>query len=146
NGDRRGTNWGNGGGWADGNSGVFPDWVEIDFNGNKSISEIDVFTLQDNFNSPVEPTQATTFSTYGLTSYEVQYWTGSNWITVPGGSIIGNNKIWRQITFSPIVTSRIRVLCNAAMDNGFSRLTEVEAWGQPTGGPTQINVALPVNG
>ena len=32
-GDRTGINWGNGGGWNDSSADVFPDWVEIDFNG-----------------------------------------------------------------------------------------------------------------
>ncbi len=146
NGDRRGTNWESGGGWADANAGVFPDWVEVNFNGNKLISEIDVFTLQDNYTSPVEPTPTTTFNNYGLTAFDVQYWNGSNWQTVSGGSITGNNKVWRQVTFAPISTSRIRVLTMAAKDNGFSRITEVEAWGEPTGGPAQTNFALPANG
>src|SRR5204862_366912 len=33
NGDRRGQNWGNGGGWNDATSNTYPDWLEIDFNG-----------------------------------------------------------------------------------------------------------------
>jgi hypothetical protein len=129
NADRRGSSWGSGGGWADANSGVFPDWVEINFNGTKSISELDVFTLQDIYTNPIEPTQAMTFTTYGVSAFDVQYWNGTTWVTVPGGSITGNNKIWRQITFAPISTSRIRVLANAAIDNGYTRITEVEAWG-----------------
>src|ERR1700752_2373048 len=50
------------------------------------------------------------------------------WTTVPGGSISGNNKVWRRFIFAPITTSKIRVLTNASVD-GYSRLTEVEAWG-----------------
>ncbi|HSS18686.1 MAG TPA: hypothetical protein VLL54_01180, partial [Pyrinomonadaceae bacterium] len=45
NGDRKGVNWGNGGGWADASSGTFPDWLEVAFNGSKTIDEIDVFTI-----------------------------------------------------------------------------------------------------
>ena len=33
NGDRRGLNWGAGGGWQDGTAGVWPDWLEVQFNG-----------------------------------------------------------------------------------------------------------------
>ena len=69
-----------------------------------------------------------TFSLYGLTSYDVQYWNNSTWVTVPGGSVTGNNKVWRKFTFSPITTSKIRVLTNASVD-GYSRITEVEALG-----------------
>src|SRR5262249_32072047 len=56
-GDRRGLNWGSGGGWADATPGSFPDWVEVDFNGAKVISEVDVFSVQDNFAFPSVPTE-----------------------------------------------------------------------------------------
>src|SRR5947209_19481717 len=48
NGDRKGMNWGTGGGWNDGTSNSFPDWVQIDFSGSQTINEIDLFTVQDN--------------------------------------------------------------------------------------------------
>ena len=92
-GDRKGANWGSGSG--------FPGWLEIDFNGNKSIGEIDVFTVQDNYSSPSEPTETMTFGNYGLTGYEVQYWNGSAWADVSGGSVGGNNKVWPE-KFTPI--------------------------------------------
>jgi hypothetical protein len=128
NGDRKGANWGSGGGWNDaapGNS--FPDWLQVDFNGSKTINEVDVFSVQDSYASPAEPTETMTFSLYGLTGYEVQYWNGSTWVTVTGGSISGSNKVWKKITFLPITTSKIRVLTNASID-GLSRITELEAW------------------
>ena len=102
NGDRKGLNWGNGGGWTDATPNEYPHWLQIDFNGIQSISEIDVFTIQDNFSNPVEPSLSLTFSQYGITSFNVQYWDGSNWVTVTGGSVTGNNKIWRQFTFSAV--------------------------------------------
>jgi hypothetical protein len=45
---------------------TFPDWLQVEFNGSKTIDEIDVFTEQDNWQSPSEPTEAMTFSLYGL--------------------------------------------------------------------------------
>ena len=71
-GDRKGTNWAAGGGWADGTANVWPDWLEIDFSGSKTINEVDVFTLQDNFQSPSDPTSTMTFSLYGVTDFQVQ--------------------------------------------------------------------------
>src|SRR5262249_23949521 len=62
NGDRKGLPWGSGGGWNDNSSSTFPDWLEVDFNQPKTIQEIDVFTLQDNFASPVDPTASMTFT------------------------------------------------------------------------------------
>src|SRR6185369_14447153 len=93
----------------------------------------------DNYANPIEPTETTTFSLYGLTGFDVQYWTGSAWTTVPGGSVSGNNKVWKKITFAPLTTSKIRVLINASVD-GWSRVVEVEAW---TGSSTSINWLIP---
>ncbi len=142
NGERKGVNWAYGGGWADASSGTFPDWVQIDFNGTKNIDEIDLFTIQDNYTSPAEPTEAMTFSTYGVSGYDVQYWNGSSWLTVSGGSISGNNKVWRKIIFAAITTTSIRVNITSAVDNGYSRMTEVEAWGDAV----ETNVAAAANG
>jgi RHS repeat-associated protein len=128
NGDRKSLNAGSDGAWVDaGPANTFPDWVQVDFGANKTLAEIDVFTLQDNYAGSSEPTEAMTFTQWGLTGYEVQYWDGGNWVTVSGGSVTGNNKIWRKFTFAPITTSKIRVLTNASID-GYSRLTEIEAY------------------
>jgi hypothetical protein len=53
NGDRSGQLFGFGGGWSDGTQGVWPDWLEVDFAGLQTIDEVDVFTVQDNYTSPV---------------------------------------------------------------------------------------------
>ena len=136
NGDRKGQGWGSGGGWLDATPNVFGDWLQVDFNSVKSVGEIDVFTIQDNYANPSEPTETQTFSLYGITAYDVQYWDGTAWQTVPGGSVTGNNKVWRKFTFTPVSTSRIRVLVNGASADGYSRIVEVEAYA------TTTNVAL----
>jgi hypothetical protein len=64
----------------------------------------------------------------GLRAFEVQYWTGSAWAAVPGGTITNNNRVWRQVLFAPVTTTRIRVFITGAL-NGYSRVIEVEAWG-----------------
>jgi peptidyl-Asp metalloendopeptidase len=127
NGDRKGLSWGSGGGWNDGTSSTYPDFLQVNFNGTYTINEVDVFTLQDDFAAPVEPTLSTTFTQWGITAFQVQYWNGSTWLDIPGGNITGNNRVWRAITFSPVSTSAIRVLINDAL-NRYSRITEVEAW------------------
>jgi len=139
-GERKGLNWGSGGGWNDVAPGnTFSDTLQIDFNGSKTIDEIDVFTCQDNYANPSEPTETMTFSIYGLTGFEVQYWNGSGWVMVPGGLVSGSNKVWKKISFSPITTSKIKVLTNASVD-GYSRITELEAWGtEATSSTANIN-------
>ncbi len=104
-GDRKGLNYHQNGTWA-GASASFPQWLEIDFNGTQTISEIDVFMLQDNYSSPSDPTETMTFSLYGVTGFEVQYWNGSSWATVPSGSVTGNNKVWRKFSFTAITTQQ----------------------------------------
>ena len=144
NGDRKGVNWGNGGGWNDATLNTYPDWVQVDFNGAKTISEIDVFTLQDNYPNPQEPNETQTFTAYGVTDFEVQYWDGANWLTVSGGSVTGNNKVWRKFSFTPISTPRIRILVSSASAS-YSRITEIEAY-QSTSVSSSVNFASQANG
>src|SRR6185436_16232130 len=130
NNERAGTGWNNGGGWADGTPGTFPDWVQITFNGSKTLDRVVVYSLQDNFNQPVEPTDTTIFATYGITAFTVQGWDGVNWITL--ASVSGNTLVKRTVTFPAYSTDRIRINITAARSAG-SYVTEIEAW--TSGGP-----------
>ena len=106
----------------------------------QNIDEIDVFSVQDNFAAPAEPTPSMTFSLYGLRDFDVQYWTGSAWETVAGGAIRGNNLVWRKVTFTPVTTSRIRVLITQGADGLWTRVAEIEAY-SPTQAVGGVNVA-----
>jgi len=121
--------WGTSGGWNDGTPSAWPDWLQVDFGGTKTISRIDVFTVQDHYASPIEPTPETTFTQHGIRDFDVEYWNGSAWATVPGGSVTENDKVWRSFVFHPVQTSKIRVTVNNSLNN-YSRLTEVGAWGE----------------
>jgi RHS repeat-associated protein len=122
--------------WADDTSYTYPDWIQVDFSGSKTISEIDVFGVQQNYGGPVEPTLTMT-SSYALTNFEVQYWTGSAWATVPGANVSGNDKVWRKFTFAPLTTSKIRVyVTNVAGDN-HSQVVEIEAYTASTNAAIQ---------
>jgi hypothetical protein len=132
NGDRIGNTWGtSSGGWADGTRGVYSDTLEIDFPSSEVIDEIDVITLQNNWKNAVAPPDLTTScSGEGILDFDVQYWNGSTWITVPNGSVTGNDKAWRQFTFAAVTTTKIRVVVNNARNN-YSRIVELEAYGCP---------------
>jgi hypothetical protein len=133
-GDRTGNAWGNGGGWNDATFGGWPDSLAIDLNGTKTISEIRVYTLQDNWTTAGEPTLATNANGEGILDFEVQYWNGSAFVTVPscngsagGCNVTGNNKAMRVFTLdTPITTTKIQVKVNNGR-NGYSRIVEVEA-------------------
>ena len=132
NGNNRGP-WGNGEGWNDATENVVPDWIQVDFAGSKTIDEINVFSLHDNYTQENIPTETQTFSLYGLLAFDVQYWNGSSWVTIPGGSVTGNNKVWRKFTFSALTTNKIRVYINSVPD-AWSRVVEIQAFGTSAGG------------
>ena len=142
-GDREGQSWGSGGGLNDATPDEWPDWVEVAFAGTRTINEVDVFSVQDDYGAPTAPTAGMTFSLYGLTDFAVEYWDGTEWTAVPGGVVNGNSLVWRQITFAPLTTTKIRVWVTGAL-GGYSRITEVEAY-QAASAP-RANVALASGG
>ncbi len=154
NGDRKAMNWGNGGGWNDNTHGDYSsDIVQINFPAFNFVSQINVFTLRDNFqDNQTPPTLTETFSTcentgFGITEFEVQYWNGWMWITVSGGLVRDNNKVWRQLTFPEVWASRVRVQVHGAARHtttarNYSRIVEMEAFGRTAG----FNLAAAANG
>jgi hypothetical protein len=126
NNERAGASWGNGGGWADATSNAYPDWVQIIFSGSMTIDHVVVYTVQDNFASPIEPTDTQTFSLFGVTDFTVQGWDGNAWVTL--GTVTGNNLVKRTVSFAAYTTDRIRINVTNALASS-SRITEVEAWG-----------------
>jgi hypothetical protein len=130
NGDRKGVHWGSdpatGSGWHDQTQNSWGDTLEITFAASRAVNEINVFSVQDAVSNPVETTQTMTFASHGLIAFDVEYWTGSVWSIVPGGSITANDRVWRQIRFAPIVTSKIRIVVHDGAA-GYSRVVEVEA-------------------
>jgi hypothetical protein len=66
-----------------------------------------------------------TFTKYGITAFDVQYWNGTAWVTIQ--SITGNNLVWRTITFPAVTTDRIRVVVNGSKTTN-SFITEIEAY------------------
>lgn len=125
NGERAGANWGAGDGWMDGTGWVFPDYVQVNFSGQKTIDRVVVYSLQDNF-PRVDPSDTMTFTKYGVTDFQVQGWNGASWVTL--GSVAGNNLVKRTVNFTATTTDRLRVNVTSAV-GGYSRITEIEAWG-----------------
>jgi hypothetical protein len=124
--ERAGYAWTHNGGWLDGTWQSFPDWAQVNFAGQKTIDRVVVYSLQDNPANPIEPSDTATFASYGVTDFTVQGWTGAAWVTL--GTVAGNNLVKRTVSFAPFTTDRIRVNVTGALQ-GYSRLTEIEAWG-----------------
>lgn len=141
-GDRRGIDLTGGGGWRDNTPGVFPDVFEIDFANITAIDEVSVFTQQDAWWAPIEPTETTSFFNNGITAFEVQFWTGSAWSAIPSAIVTGNNKVWRRFSFPAVNTDKVRVIINASKLQ-FSTLVEFEAWGIPSANPNPTPTPTP---
>ena len=62
NNQRTGTPWGTWGGWRDATSNAYLDWVQINFSGTKTVDRVVVYTLQDNYTNPIEPTDTLTLA------------------------------------------------------------------------------------
>jgi hypothetical protein len=144
-GDRKGLNLTTGGGWRDDTPGVFPDTIEVDFANTSSIDEVSVFTQQDAWWSPVEPTETLSFFNNGITAFEVQFWNGVTWQTIPGATVTGNTKVWRRFNFSSINTDKIRVVITGSKLT-HSTVVEIEAWGIPGGNPGPTPTPTPIPG
>jgi hypothetical protein len=127
NGNHTGSDWNNGGGWNDGTRAEWPDTLEVNFGQSRTIDEISVYTLQNNWqNGPVEPTETTSASAEGILDFTVEYWNGSAWVNI--ASVTGNDKAMRVFQFPQLTTTKIRVVVTAARNN-WSRIVEVEAKG-----------------
>src|SRR5207253_4328122 len=98
---------------------AYPDAIQMDLNGAHPIDRVVLYTLQDNFTHPVEPTDTMTFSLFGVTDFYVQGWTGSSWVTL--ATVNGNNLVKRTVTFPAFTTTNVRVYLTGAL-NGLSRL------------------------
>jgi hypothetical protein len=125
NNERAGTGWGNGGGWADGTPGAFPDWVQITFNGSKTLDRVVVYSLQDLYTQPVEPTDTTTFATYGITAFTVQGWNGASWIDL--ATVSNNTLVKRTVTFPPTPPTA-SASTSPPPAAPAPTVTEIEAW------------------
>ena len=136
NGDRKGNTWGQGtGGWNDGTRGAYPDTLEVDLMGSRVIDEINVITLQNNWTTAGEPDLSTPATGEGILDFTVQYFDPETmqWVAIPGcpamgNCVTGNNNAWRQFTFAPNTTTKIRVVVNNSRNN-WSRIVELEAVG-----------------
>lgn len=119
NGDTSSDRWGSeGGGWQDGTLSTFPDHVDIDFGSAKTISRIDVHTL----NSTTYPA-----STYGVKDLTLRYWDGAQWNYL--ASTTGNLAGLMTHTFSPVSATKIRLeVATANGANDYARVTEVQVF------------------
>jgi len=117
--------------WADGTPSTFPDSVEVAFNGSKTLTRVVVYSVQDAYTSPVEPTDTQTFSQFGLVAFTIEGWDGAAWVNL--ATVTGNNLVKRTVAVS-YTTTKIRVNVTNAMAV-YSRIVEIEAFDNSTAPP-----------
>ena len=83
-----------------------------------------------------------TFTQYGVTAFTVQGSTGGGtWITL--GTVSGNNLVKRTVNFTAASYDRIRINVTAALAS-YSRITEIEAWGNVGAQQPRAAIAQPL--
>ena len=126
NGERKGAVWGSGGGWNDATANAYPDDVQIDFNGSKTIDRVVVYTLQDNYSSPVSRPTCRRSARTALTAFTVEGWNGSG-LTVLG-SVSKYKLVKRTLTFPVFTTDAIRVKACASAGRAFAAGGDRGVW------------------
>ncbi|HET7032196.1 MAG TPA: hypothetical protein VFJ48_03660 [Casimicrobiaceae bacterium] len=114
--------------WTDDTVDDFPDVVQINFFGTKTIDRVVVFSVQEelrNFGG-IDPTDTDNCLVYVLVDFTVEGWNGSNWVTL--GTVTDNDLCKRTVTFAPFRTDQIRIDITAVGGFSLSRIAEVEAW------------------
>ena len=112
--------------WTDDTVDEFPDEVQVNFFGNKTIDRVVVYSVQDNYFDGVDPTDTDPCYVYGLVDFTVEGWNGRDWVTL--ANVTDNLLCKRTVTFLPFTTDQIRI--NVTITGGWSwtRIAEVEAW------------------
>lgn len=126
--------------WWNSYTGILPEWLQIDFDAAYDIGEVDaIFQRDDHGTNSSPPTLSETWTLEGVTDFQIQYWNGSSWQDFTGCNVTGNDKVWRQFTFSPVNTDKIRIYITAA-PGGYGRVVELEAW-TAEAGTTSASIA-----
>jgi hypothetical protein len=114
--------------WTDDTADDFPDVVQINFFGSKTIDRVVVYSVEEELNDfeGIDPTDTDICSVYGLVDFAVEGWNGNDWVTL--ATITDNELCKRTVTFAPFTTDQIRISVTAVGGWSFTRIAEVEAW------------------
>jgi hypothetical protein len=137
NGDRSGIGWGqpNMGGWCAGAPGGL-QWLDIHFNRSKYVDRVELFSVQDNFQHPVDPSDTMTFSQFGVTAGKI-YGANDGSDLVYLGNFSGNNKVKCTVFLNPTTLDRIRIVITG-VSSGYARLAEVQVSGLDAETPSPL--------
>jgi hypothetical protein len=114
------------------------------------ISEIDLFSLQDNYSTGADPGPTTTTRYYGNVDFHLEYCPtgvvcfadGTGWREPSNGYVIGNNLAWKRITFPPVSATAVRAALNCGQVYTNAFVTELEAWEQQAAPPVPAHATV----
>ena len=69
-----------------------------------------MYSVQDTYSAPIEPTDTMTFTNYGVVDFSIQGWDGGSWVTL--ATITGNNLVKRTVNIAAYTTDRLRINVN----------------------------------
>lgn len=97
-------------------------WLQLDLGSTKTVTHVKVAVYKGDTRQNV---------------FELQYWDGSDWVTVFDGESSGDTTGLETFDFDPVETSMIRYLGHGYVDDegtgDWNSLTEVEIWGSEDG-------------
>ena len=141
-----------------GPSGSAPEWFQVAFGVERTISRVRLYFLDDENGPPVEAVGEEEASGFPVDPaslpdppvlppgrYELLHWDGERWSSIPGqerkpGSPEGRRA--NTVSFPPLETSRIRVVLEPR-PGAVVGLTEVEAWGPGSLPPPPARAPVP---
>jgi hypothetical protein len=91
-------------------------WLDVSFTEEKKVSEVHVFSTEEESAALAEVIEALPFTEHGLQDFDVRYWTDEGWKLVPGGAVTGNERVWVKLAFPPLRTARIRLVVRSVLD------------------------------
>ncbi|GGH46526.1 hypothetical protein GCM10008014_09240 [Paenibacillus silvae] len=108
----RSTALGGASSWANNANTALPQNVTLDLGQSKQVSKVDLYTSQG----------------YVMSDYDVEYWNGSSWVSLV--KITNNTNVYRSHSFSPINTSKIKIVCKKGPSHqaGYVRINELEIY------------------
>jgi hypothetical protein len=119
-GDKDSEHWDTLTGWNDGTRAIWPDTYDVALAAPGTIDRVELYTL-DSVKYPA--------ATNGLRDWDVQVRAGSNdWRTV--AEVRGNTLGHVTTTFAPTQADAVRILGLAGNGNTYSRIVELEVYGQ----------------
>lgn len=117
-GNRNSDDWDTLTGWNDGTRAVFPDTYGVRLGVEAAVDRVEIDTLDS---------ARYAASRYGVRDLDVQVMVGGQWQTV--GSVRGNTAGHVAVTFPPVTAEAVQVVVLDSNDHAYSRLVEVEVFG-----------------